>query len=228
MALVQKVVARFPVNRSRFPDPKAGATDLPLSKILGNPSVILRASATFPDASVVSPYKAFPLRPLPAFARSVDDRPVVAAKQTEQRLDARRILEQRDRMIRFRAGRTLALNMQSRTGFDWIREGRRIRPNLPGGREGLVAAVPGPAVRGVTADAMRIPAGKPQEMAMKAMVADAIAPASLAKVEPKAAPLPAPAATGSEVEQAPANPNLTMILAVGAAVAIVFLMKRGR
>lgn len=223
----------LPIGASRFPAPKQGATDLPLSKILGNPSTVLRASETFPPASVVSPLKDLGPKPAPVFARSLETVPVVSPAQANLRLEARRILEQKDRIIRARAGRVLRLDYSKPTGMDWIKFGRRVRPSLPGGVNGLIMPTATASVRGTSADALRVPEGTVQNLAVKGIISDANGPASLSPavmkgfVSPKKElPPPAPTVEQISTEDAPAALAGVPIGALAILGVLVFVVMR--
>lgn len=227
-----RVQKAFPVSASSFPSPKSGATPLPASKVVGNPNDVLIASRTYPPASVVSPYRPFPLvRPEPAFARSLEGLPVVSAKQSPARLEMRRVLEQRDRVIRANAGRRLVLNMQTRTGMDWIKYDRRIKPRVAGHVDGLIAATAVAGVRGTSADALRVPAGTVQSLAAKGIASDAVPPASVVALSTPVKPLPAPEPEGNTIARAETMPNANLSLIVVALVVggmLFFMFTRTR
>ena len=220
----------FPSSTPSLLPAKYGSSPLPLSKIVGNPNAILIASKTYPTASVVSPFKGM-VRPLPAFAKSLEGRPIVAPNQTPARLEMRRILEQRERVIRASAGRRLALAMDTRTGFDWIKYDSRIRPTLPGRVAGLVKATDVAGVRATTADALRIPAGTTATIAAKGIASDAVPPAAVAALAAPAKSLPAPNPDGDTVALAATMPNANLSLIVVALIvgAMLFIMiKKGK
>lgn len=224
-------VRAFPLSRSYFPDPKAGATPLPASKVVGNPNDVLIASRTYPPASVVSPFVPFPLgRPEPAFARSLEGLPVVKPEQSAQRLEMRRILEQRDRVIRANAGKKLVLNMNTRTGMDWIKYDRRIKPRVAGHVDGLIAANDVAGVRGTSADALRVPAGTVRSLAAKGIASDAVPPSSVASLITKPAELPAAEPIANTIARAETMPNANLSLIVVALVigGMLFFMLKGR
>lgn len=163
----------LPVRDSRFPSPKAGASDLPLSKTTGNPNQSLAASGpTTATPAAVSPIKSWRDKVSGAFQSQDRARKILA--QGPLRDAARLALENRDRQTRFRSARVPVLGTSRMSGFDWIRHGRRLNPAVPGGVNGLVQATRNPSVRGSSADAARVPAGTLERLAAKARLRDAV------------------------------------------------------
>ena len=161
---------KLPIGQhGRFPAPKQGATDLPLSKVTGNPNRTLWASLpTTASPRAIAAKKPWRDRPEPTMSAAGRGRILPG---TAMRDAARLKAELADKKARFKSAPVPLLGASKQTGMDWIKYGRRLNPAVPGGVNGLVQPTRPPALRGSSADAARVPAGTLAKMAAKAQLA---------------------------------------------------------
>lgn len=206
----------LPIAQPTLPAPKMGASPLPASKKLGNPSEILRASGPNTPARFVKPTRPLTAPIALSFEKTYEDEKKIDPNPFV-RADARRKVEQIDRTLRVRASVVGFPHGSGRTGMDWIKRGRLIAPNAPGGMRGLVRAVDNPKVNGSQADAARVPAGTLSKIAANAVKAESFAPSLPPRPEPFGVAVPAP-----DGESA-VNPTLYLLAAVGVVFGVLVL-----
>jgi hypothetical protein len=210
-------------RRTGLADPYAPSTPLPLSKIMGEPRDMLTESIKVFQPAVVD-FRRNNTKPLGAFERAFQLQPLRADVSTDDRLAIRQETVRLDRIARTRMAPTPILGVGAMNGWDWIRWGRRIKPNLPNGYLGAAAVVKPSAERGLQAQQLQMPLRAVDKLAIDAAAVGRAgvtgAPVSVSTVPQlvQEADAPTPKTPG----------NGFQLVYLVAAVAVVFLVLKAR
>lgn len=215
-------------SRTGLSDPKGIGTPLPNSKVIGDPSAILRASEPVRIARVVNPLDPFRPRELGAFEKTFDGREPALWGSDQNRSQARLSAEDAARRLRLAAAPTAVPDFSKPTGWDWIKHGRTILPNVPGKIRGLVAVTRSSKFRGVSAGQLSVPILTTETLAAEGAKADLTGPrVALPMSEPMTIQLQ-PAEPAKTLQASEGGPSGAMqFVMIAAAVIVVFLIVRG-